>query len=389
MFLIPYKPQGAAAAAPISWRFRLCGWAGLVIVLALGLGQPVWAGSNKEISWADDEDMTALYEALITIQEQHLFAPDGPALVDKSLKGLLRGLDPYSDYLNPTQYRAFKKAGTANYAGLGMDINQDAQGRITCLPWPGEPAFKAGVRPGDELLAVDGRATRGRSVFVIGSWIRGRKGQAVVLSLKSGSGRPKKLKVIRKPLSAKTIDLKNESGLTIIRISRFSNHTATDLAKVLGKLVPGRTLVFDLRGNPGGDFEAAVEAADYLLPPGQVIVGRRTRAGLKRLLSQRRPLDSKSRIFIWQDGSTASAAEVFIAALTGNNRAESLGRTSYGKGLSQKIVPLSTGAALVLTQARLISPTGRAWQGRGLEPSLPLKGPMSRQALLAATRSLL
>jgi carboxyl-terminal processing protease len=351
-------------------------WLGLRLVAAgavVAIGG-LWPSPGLTLSpadkrlWASHDDMLVFYEAVAKIQEQAL-SPDPPRrLVQQALKAYLRQLDPYSDYLPPVEYAAFLKAQREGYAGVGMEIMEDRQGRVICVPHPGSPAEKAGIGYGDILSAVDGKPRQGQSVLALGARVRGTAGSHVRLTVQTQGQAPRDLVVVRRELGQRSVFRKTLGGLEVVSIPRFTKSTAEELKIVWASLPLGAAKVMDLRGNGGGDLHASLDAAALFLAQDSVLGSLKSRQGTTTRRVKASPLDQKSPLYLWHDGLTASAAEAFIAALTQNGRAISLGSRTFGKGLTQRLNELTDGSCLLITYAKLLTPRGQAFDGQGLPP---------------------
>lgn len=332
-----------------------------------------WAQPDKN-PWASRDDMLLFYEAVAKIQEQAL-SPDPPRrLVHNALRAYLRQLDPYSDYLAPAEYDALRKSQREAYAGVGMDLIDDRHGRVVCLPHPGGPAERAGVRYGDVLLAVEGRPRQEQALLALGARIRGPAGSQVRLTVQTQHQAPRELRLVRREQAQGSVFKKSMGGLEVVSVVRFTKRTPEELRSIWSSLPPAAAKVLDLRGNGGGDLYAGLDAAALFLPRDSVLGSIQTRQGTNVRRAKSAPLDTKSPLYIWQDELTASAAEVFTAALTQNGRAVSLGARTFGKGLAQKLSELTDGSCLLITYARLLTPRGQAFDGQGLPPHKMLPG---------------
>jgi carboxyl-terminal processing protease len=328
---------------------------------------------SGRLAWTDSDPMILFYEALTQIQANAL-APDPPmAVVRTFLREYLKQADPFADYLTPEEYAAFSLSATdARYSGIGMDIGGEPSGKIICIPYPGGPAEQAGVVYGDELTAVDGAAVDGQSTYQVGLNIRGAPGTPVRLTLQGRGRMPRTVAVVRARIRAKSIFTVPRGPYSVIRILKFTRNTPRELKPALAAGGRGGVQIIDLTGNMGGDLYAAVACASLLLPEGSPIVAVKTREGFKRHSAGPGPADLASRLFLWQDARTASAAEVFVAALVQNGRGVSIGRTSFGKGVAQRVVELMDRSAMILTYAELTPPSGSSFHGAGLKPLVPL-----------------
>ena len=333
---------------------------------------PVWAAQPDD-AWSGDRDMLLFWEAAGKIGQHSIHQVDKTAIVRGALSAYLTELDPYSQYLDPKQYRLFKDVLSAQYSGVGMELDRDSQGRYICLPYPGGPADSAGVQSGDQLLKVDGQAVSGLSPWQVAQAVRGKAGSRVKLLVRQGSARARMVTATRANLDQETVFADQVDGVNRLRITRFGVLTPGQLRQALMRQKEAEPLILDLRGNPGGDLGAAIDSAALLAPLGKTLVTVRTRAGDKPYVNSTQPLRTPGRTYIWQDQRTASAAEVFSAALTRNGSAVSIGRTTFGKGLRQSVLELSDGSALILSDAYLIPPDGKPYHGKGLAPDREVK----------------
>ena len=333
--------------------------AGILMVVCTGV--PVGA----EI---DQQQLDRLAEAMAIIQERALQPPpSGQAMVEDILRAYSHQIDPWGDFLTRREYQAFQRSSSGDYFGVEMDIEKQ-EGRIFLYPFPGGLAERRGIRAGDELVAVNGRPVFGQSVYVIGSAIRGAEGQTVQLTVRQQGGIPRIFSLRREKTTYTSVRTRRLPGLDYVRISRFVRDTPADLLAFLTRSIGAETpLIIDLRGNQGGNLKAAEQCADFFLPvdaPLVTVQGRRSRVRVSATL----PMATERPLVLLQDRLTASAAEVFIAALEDNRRSVSVGQTTYGKGLAQRFFFLQDGSALRLTFAELITPGGRRFNRKGLEP---------------------
>jgi carboxyl-terminal processing protease len=318
----------------------------------------------------------ALMEALRTFKTKGLFY-DGhnPAEIDGpgALNRFLERSDANAVYLTPEEFAAFQASHKANYVGVGMEIEKQESGEIVCFPIPGSPAHKAGINKGDRIEAIDGRPVAGRSMYVVASWLMGAGGTKVHLLIsKKGEGN-RRIEVVRERIQTRSVTVETAFGLTIVRIRYFDSGTKRQLQYAIEALKPGTRLVLDLRDNPGGDLFKSIDAAMLFLEKGALIVTIDSRQTAQPYRSTTAAEYTDAPLVIWQNENTASAAEVFIAALTQNRRSVSIGSKSYGKGTTQEITEMSDGSALVFTSGYLITPKGMRYHRRGLEPSRAVK----------------
>jgi carboxyl-terminal processing protease len=235
----------------------------------------------------------------------------------------------------------------------------------------GPQASRAGVRPGDELLAVNDEPISKNHFYEVAAAIRGKAGTKVRLYLKHSDGRRYKVNLTRTIHKAPTIRLMQKSKEPILKIIRFSAETPAELLGNLRVFRKSKQIIIDLRDNEGGDMEAAIKAAALFLPPETPIVTLRLKNG-EPLSFRSHNIDyAKSKsILLLQNHRTASAAELFIGALVANQRARSQGERSYGKGVAQRFFPLADGGALLISYAIIYLPDGRTYHKIGLTPTI-------------------
>ena len=342
-----------------------------IFVMAPGSAR---SDESSRHAWTENESMLLFFEAVEKIRSHSINSDSAQEIVRKALREYLKKQDPFADYLTADEYAALKVASADNrYAGVGMDLAIDSSGKVLCIPFPGSPAERGGIHYGDALLAVNGAAVEGRSVFAIGKGIRGPRGGTVKLTVLKHSGKVHEVTLIREAIQFKSVHLESSGQLSIIRILRFTPETPAELKPALAQsTLRNAPLVMDLRGNTGGDLFAAIDCASLFLKKGARIALLKTHQGEQWLINKEDPLVSASRLYLWQDRQTASAAEVFIAALTDNGRAVSIGETTFGKGVALRFVELTDGSALLLTYANIFPPNGASFHGVGLKPSISL-----------------
>ena len=319
-----------------------------------------------------DDEMKLINEAVEQIRTHSLVPPKSTrGMTDDILRSYSHTIDEYADYLTSKEYAAFRESTSSDYFGVQMDI-QKKDGHIYLFPFMGGSAEKSGIKAGDELIAINGSPVYGKSVFLVGSRIRGAEGITVQLTIRSGKGIPRVLTLRRQSTNYASVSSKTFDKAHYIQIARFTKNTEELLHAILNKIgEDDKTILVDLRRNQGGSLRIARKCADLFLEPGTVLFRLRYRDETKDIVANLPPI-TKSRVVLIQDKSTASAAEAFIAALARNGRAISVGRKSYGKGLAQRFLPLSDGSALLLTYAEILTPDNFAYNNQGLEPDMRL-----------------
>src|SRR5579863_5493595 len=290
-----------------------------------------------------------------------------------AIPGMLRTLDPHSNFFDPHAFTALREDQEGKYFGVGMTIQQ-RPGRmgkletIVLLPIPGSPAFRAGLRPGDVILKVDEKPTDGLTSERVAEMLKGPKGTVVQVSVsREGSDEPLEFTITRDEISRKSVDdvFMIQPGIGFIHIDKVNettNDELTDALKTLNvKTLKG--LVLDLRDNPGGLLQEAVDVSDHFLERDKLIVyhyGRHSTE--KRYYARHGDNGNEYPIVVLVNRMTASAAEIVTGALQDHDRALVIGEPSFGKGLVQTVYPLSEHTGLALTTAHYYTPSGRLIQ---------------------------
>jgi carboxyl-terminal processing protease len=335
------------------------------------------APASAKPSQINEPAIRRFAEALAHIERDAMFSPpvgDPQEIMASSLKAYLGQKDPYSDFLTREEYAKFMEASRGEHAGIGLDIEKRRNGDIICYPIPNGPAARAGIKPGELLLSLDGVVTRGKSLPAIVAMAAGQQGIPVVAELENSSGGRRQVSITRAKFSAQAVSEYTLRSRGIIRLASFTPNTRQELDYLVSKQRKHDFIIIDLRGCGGGDFYAAVDSAMIFLPKGDEIVSVSGRAGTQAYSATISHQPPAQRIFLWQDEFTASAAEIFIAALTDNDRGISVGTTTAGKGTRQDIIKLQDGAALILTTGYLLTPRGIRFDGSGLKPMHRVEG---------------
>ena len=362
----------------------------LLLLLAILGGFQIWNTSFKPDSllkkklapppnknfWLENDDILIYLETIIHIKNHNVYVlPEKtrPEILKETIQSYLEKIDRYAAYLSAEDYQRWKKSQADNFVGIGMNIEKNKLGQVVCMPYPNSPAEQAGIRSGNYLTNIDGEPIQGKSILTIGSMARGNKNTKVNLTIVTSDGEEKQFTVKRSDVQFETVNQSQIDDIPVIKINAFTHATNTKLKSVLDQLNKNKPIILDLRGNAGGDLFAAIDSVMFFLEPHKKIVSINTRQGIEQFESDKEAINLTSPLFIWQDQGTASAAEVFIAALTDNKRAISIGKKSFGKGTKQEIFELNNGAALFITTGYLQTPNGIKFDGKGLKPDYFIK----------------
>lgn len=342
-------------------------------------------------------DSAQLSEVLERVQREYVDKVDGPKLIDDALRGMVSRLDPYSSYLDAEEYADLRVSTAGTYAGIGIEVSTADRALRVVRPFRDSPAAVAGILSGDMISAIDGMPV-GNDLDTAMARMRGPRGSTVKLAVvRAGSALPLEFTVVRAQVDVHSVALvRLDEGYLYARIVTFSDTTAMDFAAGIARLrrdlgMKPRGLILDLRNNPGGVLESAVEVADQMLEEGLIVTadGRTPSARFSMSATPGEVLPGVP-VVVLVNGSTASAAEILAGALQDHHRAVLLGQRTYGKGLVQTVMPLSSGRAIKLTTSRYFTPSGRSIQGSGIDPDQPfevngepldLEDPHARQTL--------
>jgi carboxyl-terminal processing protease len=288
------------------------------------------------------------------------------AIYDGAIPGMLRVLDPHSNFYDPKAYAKMREDQRGHYYGVGMVIQQQNNKVYVITPYEGTPSFRAGIRPGDIISAIDGKSTEGMTSDVVAKNLKGPKGTHVQVSVvREGQGKALTFDLVRDEIPHPSVDLKYEirPGVGYIHLTQFQETTAQEVNSAIESFPNLKGLVFDLRGNPGGLLSQAVEVCDHLLSKGQTIVSQRGRAYPDQNYTASHGNDGKTfPIVVLVNRNTASAAEIVSGALQDHDRALIVGETTFGKGLVQTVYNLSENTGLALTTYHYYTPSGRLIQ---------------------------
>ena len=320
-------------------------------------------------------DAAQIAEVMERVQREYVDEVKNPALINDALRGLVGGLDPYSSYLDAEEYADLRVSTAGTYAGIGIEVSTADHALRVVRPFRDSPAAVAGIMSGDTISAIDGMPV-GSDLDAAMARMRGPRGSTVKLAVtRAGSALPLEFTVERAQVDVHSVAmLRLDGGYIYARIAAFSDTTALDFAAGLTRMrrdlgAKPRGLIVDLRNNPGGVLESAVEVADQLLEQG-VIVSAAGRTPAARFSMSATPgeLLPGVPVVVLVDGGTASAAEILAGALQDHHRAVLLGRRTFGKGSVQTVMPLSSGRAIKLTTSRYFTPSGRSINGHGIDP---------------------
>ncbi len=330
------------------------------------------------LSPADARDLA---DIVARVQREYVEPVDEHELLENAVRGMVAGLDPYSAYLDPDEYDEVRLSTSGTYPGIGVEVSAEEDGIMVLRTIEGSPAARAGIRSGDLIVRIDDRPVQLDVEDAIDQ-MRGEAGSVVKLSLRRpGAPDTYDLTLARAHVEVQSVvHATLEPGFGYLRISNFSDTTPKDVERAIESLAatqrgPLSGLVLDLRNNPGGVLESAVQVADAFLERG-LIVSASGRAPDARFRMEATPGDllAGARLAVLINGGSASASEIVAGALKDHHRATVVGRRSYGKGSVQTVIPLANGRALKLTTSYYATPSGAVINDRGIEPDVRVDG---------------
>lgn len=331
-------------------------------------------GPRVEIaSAANEDDVKSTIKAFTKVYSivEDNFAD--PVSADKSvfkgaIPGMLRTLDPHSNFFDPRDFQLLREDQKGHYYGVGMTVAPRNNKTIVIAPFPGSPAYKAGIRPGDVIMIVNDKPTDGLNTTEVADLLKGPRGTPVqIVVSREGQEKPLTFNVIRDEISRKSVQeaFWVRPGIAYLEIDSFNETTSPEVEEQLKKLGESniKGLILDLRENPGGLLNEGVAVADRFLRKGQTIVSHRGRASAEQPYTARRGNHGFDYpIVVLVNRYSASAAEIVAGALQDHDRAWILGENTFGKGLVQTVFPLQENTGLALTTAKYYTPSGRLIQ---------------------------
>ncbi len=327
---------------------------------------------GRSVHAADDPSLTADIRQFARIyslvQQNSAETVEGDkAIYDGAIPGMLRTLDPHSNFFDPKAYRLLLEDQQGHYSGVGMQVGPRNDKTVVLNPFPGAPAYKAGIRPGDIIAFVDDKPTANLNTTEIADMLKGPRNTPVKITVsREGAKDYLTFHIIRQDIYRRTVNgYWIKPGIAYIRILSFGDNTSRELDETFHNLEDGHLdgLVLDLRGNPGGLLNQAVAVSDHFLRKGQSVVSQRGRNSAEHVY--RADHGNRGReypIVVLVNQYSASAAEIVSGALQDHDRAWILGETTFGKGLVQTVYPMRGNTGLALTTAHFYTPSGRLIQ---------------------------
>ena len=316
---------------------------------------------------------------LASVRSDYVVDVENEDLIEEALNGMLQSLDPHSSYMNAEAFRAMQTTTSGEYGGLGMEVTTEEGFVKVVAPFDDTPASRAGIEPGDYLTEINGESLLGLSLTEAVEQMRGKPGEPITVTVvRSGEDEQMELTMVREVIERKPVTAEVKDGLAYLRIAQFNEKTESSLKEGIAKLtkdlggrVPG--VILDLRRNPGGLLDQSIKVSSVFLDGGEVVSTRGRRPNdVDNYNAEKKELLKDVPLVVIIDNASASASEIVAGAIQDRKRGLVIGKTSFGKGSVQSILPLRGGrdGALRLTTQRYYTPSGRSIQGSGIEPDL-------------------
>ena len=360
---------------------------GVALGLGLALGGALLDDRGRslpsDLSW---EQARLFAEVMERVKRDYIEPIDDRALVESAIRGMVADLDRHSQYLDATEFEEIRISTTGSYSGIGVEVSTVDGEIIVVTPIDGTPAQAAGIRAGDVIVAIDDLRVEQANLHQTIGKMRGRIGTHVIVTVeREGEDKPLVFNIVRGRISVASVRYELlQPGFGYARVSQFTESTARELSAAVDALMDEAAadsghmlsgLVLDLRNNPGGILDAAVEVSDLFLDDGIIVTadGRTPESRFTHDASRGDLLDGAPMVVLVNGGS-ASASEIVAGALQDHDRAMILGESTFGKGLVQTVMPLSRGRAIKLTTSRYYTPSGDSINEVGIDPDIQVEG---------------
>ncbi len=365
----------------ITMRNLLILTVGLTLGVSLTIGHGVFANRDQGVAPLPLKELRTFTDVFANIKGNYVEDVDDRTLIDNAVRGMLSGLDPHSAFLDAEAYKDLQVGTSGEFGGLGIEVGMEDGFVKVIAPIDDTPAQRAGVMAGDMIVRLNDTPVKGMTLKEAVDLMRGKPGTDITLTIvREGHDGPIKTTITRAVIKVKSVKSRMlEDGFGYVRITQFQSGTGDNLAEAVeglkkengGKL---KGIILDLRNNPGGVLNAAVDVSDAFLKKGLIVYteGRTENSRIEFKATPKDVLDDALMVVLVNVGS-ASASEIVAGALQDHKRAIIMGGRTFGKGSVQTILPMSDGSALKLTTARYYTPSGRSIQADGIEPDIRLE----------------
>jgi carboxyl-terminal processing protease len=331
---------------------------------------------NAESSY---EELKTFTEVLTLIKKNYVDEVNTKELITSAIKGMVSSLDPHSGFMTPDSFKELQVETKGEFGGLGIQIGIKDSVLTVIAPIDDTPAYRAGIKAGDKIIKIAGESTKNMEIEKAVTKMRGPKGSPIVLTIyREGWNEPKDFTIVRDIIKIKSVKPKMlESSIGYIKLTQFQESTAADLSSALAGLKKGgmTSIILDLRNDPGGLLNSAVDVAEQFLPPKQLVVYIKGRTGdkIEYFTEGDKTYYTEIPMVVLVNQGSASASEIVAGALKDWKRAIIIGTQTFGKGSVQSLIPLSDGSGLRLTTAKYYTPSGTSIQNVGIAPDIVVK----------------
>jgi carboxyl-terminal processing protease len=353
---------------------------GCFLGIAIATTSPILADKDQKVS-LPFEELRTFTEIFGRIKKDYVEEVSDKKLLENAIRGMLSGLDPHSSYLDVEEYKALRAGTTGRFGGLGIQVTMENGFIKVISPIDDTPAKKVGIEAGDLIIKLNEKPVKGMTLTDAVRIMRGKVGSDIdLLVVRKGKAAPFKVTITRDIIKVKSVRSRTlEEGFAYIRISNFQSPTGAAVTKAIKQLHKDnggqlKGLVLDLRNNPGGVLDGAVDVSDIFLDSGKIVFTEgRIKNSKINFSAKKGDLLNGAPLVVLINGGSASASEIVAGALQDNKRAVIMGTKSFGKGSVQTILPAGNGGAVKITTARYFTPLGRSIQAKGIEPDIKLK----------------
>jgi carboxyl-terminal processing protease len=351
---------------------------GVLVVLVL-LAGGIWLGGHPEYlpnpvrdTLVSDDDSAVYDEALDVIEKDYYRKVDRKQLLNKALGSAVDSLDDrFSAYFNPKEYRSFNEATQGEFEGVGMNVEEVPRGLRVLTVFKGSPAAKGGLKPGDEITAVNGHSLRGASSEQATTRIKGKAGTEVTLTVVTGKEKPRDVTLKRARVDVPVVESRlirsGDQKVAYVKLASFTSGAHGEVGKAVRKLIGkgAKSVVLDLRDNGGGLLNEAVLVSSIFIPEGKIVTTRGRSRPERVFEATGSSISTKIPVAVLVNDQSASASEIVTGALKDRHRATVVGTRTFGKGVFQEIKQLSNGGALDITVGEYFTPSGKNLGGGG------------------------
>ena len=360
---------------------------GSILGVSLSVGGNMLAGRDtppsRELTW---EQASLLREVMERVQRDYVEPIDEAELLDNAIRGMVADLDPHSAFLDADEYQDIRISTTGRYSGVGLEVSSAEERILVISPIDGTPAARAGVEAGDEIISIDDVSVLDDGLDDTINKLRGRAGTPVTIMVRRVDyDDPLTFRLTRQKIQVTSVSHEIlDRSVGYLRLSQFNVTTIDEAGRAIDRMMDeaqGETgnmltgLILDLRNNPGGILDSAVDISDLFLNDGIIVSaqGRTPESRFVRTANEGDILDGAT-IVVLVNGGSASASEIVAGALQDHNRATIVGTRTFGKGLVQTVMPLSRGRAIKLTTSHYFTPSGDSINEIGVTPDVYIEG---------------